>query len=61
MDNMISLKITQDGRERDVALPTDEASFKNITSVQITDCVCPMLKGMDIKCEDISSLNNFAV
>ena len=46
MDNMISLKITQDGRERDVALPTDEASFKNITSVQITDCVCPMLKGM---------------
>ena len=58
---MIRLKITQDGRERDIALPTDEASFKNITSVQITDCVCPMLKGMDINCEDISHLNNFAV
>ena len=58
---MVSLKITQDGRERDVALPTNEASFESITSVQITDCVCPMLKGMDIKCEDISSLKNFAV
>ena len=61
MDNMISLKITQDGRGRDVTLPTNEASFENITSMQITDCVCPMLKGMDIKCEDISTLNNFAV
>mgnify|MGYP004665445977 CR=1 FL=1 len=61
MDNMISLKITQNGRERDIALPTDEESFENITSVQITDCMCPMLKGMDIKCEDISPLNNFAV
>ena len=61
MDNMISLKITQDGRGRDVKLPTNEASFENITSMQITDCVCPMLKGMDIKCEDISTLNNFAV
>lgn len=61
MDNMISLKITQDGRGRDVTLPTNEASFENITSMQITDCVCPMLKGMDIKCEDISPLNNFAV
>ena len=61
MDNIICLKITQDGRERDIALPTDEASFENITAIQITDCVCPMLKGMDIKCEDISPLNNFAV
>ena len=61
MDNMISLKITQDGKEHDITLPTDETEFENITSVQITDCVCPMLKGMDINCEDISSLNNFAV
>ena len=61
MDNMISLKITQDGKEHDITLPTDETEFENITSVQITDCVCPMLKGMDINCEDISTLNNFAV
>ena len=60
MDNMISLKISQDGRERDVTLPTNDASFENITSVQITDCVCPMLKGMNINDVDISALNNFA-
>ena len=46
MDNMISLKITQDGKEHDITLPTDENEFENIASVQITDCVCPMLKGM---------------
>ena len=61
MDNMIRLKITQDGRERDITLPTDKTAFENIAEIQITDCVCPMLKGMDIKCEDISTLNNFAV
>ena len=61
MDNMISLKITQDGRERDIALPTDKTAFENVTSVQITDSVCPMLKGMNTNGVDISSLNNFAV
>ena len=61
MNNMIRLKITQDGRERDITLPTDKTAFENIAEIQITDCVCPMLKGMDINCEDISSLNNFAV
>lgn len=61
MDNMISLKVTQDGREHDIALPTDEASFENITAIQITDCVCPMLKGMNINDMDVSALNNFAV
>ena len=60
MDNMISLKITQNGKEHNIALPTDEAAFENITAIQITDCVCPILKGMDIKCKDMSALNNFA-
>ena len=61
MDNMISLKITQNGKEHDITLPTDKTAFENIAAIQITDCVCPMLKGMDINCEDISTLNNFAV
>ena len=61
MDNMISLKITQDGKEHDITLPTDKTAFENIAAIQITDCVCPMLKGININCEDISPLNNFAV
>ena len=61
MDNMISLKITQDGKEHDTTLPTDKTAFENIAAIQITDCVCPMLKGININCEDISPLNNFAV
>ena len=60
MDNIISLKITQNGKVHDITLPTDEAAFENITAIQITDCVCPILKGMDINCEDISPLNDFA-
>ena len=58
---MISLKITQDGKEHDITLPTDKTAFENIAAIQITDCVCPMLKGININCEDISPLNNFAV
>ena len=61
MDNMISLKITQNGKEHDITLPTDKTAFENIAAIQITDCVCPMLKGININCEDISPLNNFAV
>ena len=61
MDNIISLKITQNGKVHDITLPTDETAFENITAIQITDCVCPMLKGMDINDVDISALNNFAV
>lgn len=61
MDNMISLKITQDGKEHDITLPTDKTAFENIAAIQITDCICPMLKGININCEDISPLNNFAV
>ena len=61
MDNMISLKITQDGKEHDITLPTDKTVFENIAAIQITDCVCPMLKGINISCNDISALNNFAV
>ncbi len=58
---MISLKITQDGKERDITVPANEAAFENVTSMQITDCACPMLKGMDIDSEDIPALNDFAV
>ena len=61
MDNMISLKITQNENEAYISLPAETLDFSKATAIQITDCVCPMLKGMDIKCEDISSLNNFAV
>lgn len=61
MDNIISLKITQDGKVHDITLPTDKTAFENIAAIQITDCVCPMLKGININCEDISPLNNFAV
>ena len=61
MDNMISLKITQNENEAYISLPAETLDFSKATAIQITDCVCPMLKGMDINCEDISSLNNFAV
>ena len=61
MDNMINLKITQDGKEHDIVLPTDKTAFENITVIQITDSVCPMLKEMDINDVDVSALNNFAV
>ena len=61
MDNMISLKITQNENEAYISLPAETLDFSKASAIQITDCVCPMLKGMDINCEDISSLNNFAV
>ena len=57
MDNMNSLKITQDENEVYISLPAETLDFSKTTAIQITDCVCPMLKGMDIKCEDIPSLN----
>lgn len=61
MDNMISLKITQDENAAYISLPAETLDFSKVTAIQITDCVCPMLKGMDIRYEDISTLNNFAV
>lgn len=61
MDNMISLKITQNENEAYISLPAETLDFSKATAIQITDSVCPMLKGMDIKCEDISTLNNFSV
>ena len=61
MDNMISLKITQDENEAYISLPAETLDFSKATAIQITDCVCPMLKGMDINDVDISALNNFAV
>ena len=61
MDNIISLKITQDEDEAYISLPAETLDFSKATAIQITDCVCPMLKGMDINDVDISALNNFAV
>ena len=60
MDNMISLKITQDGKEHDITLPTDETEFENIASVQITDCVCPQICDLSVGSKDMASLNSFA-
>ena len=61
MDNMISLKITQDENAAYISLPAETLDFSKVTAIQITDCVCPMLEGMDIRYEDILTLNNFAV
>ena len=61
MDNIISLKITQDEDEAYISLPAETLYFSKATAIQITYCVCPMLKGMDINDVDISALNNFAV
>ena len=59
MDNMISLKITQDENAAYISLPAETLDFSKVTAIQITDCVCPMR--MDIRYEDILTLNNFAV
>lgn len=61
MDNMISLKITQDENAAYISLPAETLDFSKATAIQITDSVCPMLKGMNINDVDISALNNFAV
>ena len=61
MDNMISLKKMQDEDKAYISLPAETLDFSKATAIQITDCVCPMLKGININCEDISPLNNFAV
>ena len=61
MDNMISLKITQNENEAYISLPAETLDFSKASAIQITDCVCPMLKGMNINDVDISALNNFAV
>ena len=58
---MISLKITQDENAAYISLPAETLDFSKVTAIQITDCVCPMLEGMDIRYEDILTLNNFAV
>lgn len=61
MDNMISLKITQDENEAYISLPAETLDFSKATAIQVTDCVCPMLKGMNITDVDVSALNNFAL
>ena len=61
MDNMISLKIMQDEDKAYISLPAETLDFSKATAIQVTDCVCPMLKGINISCNDISALNNFAV
>ncbi len=61
MDNMIRLKITQDEDEAYISLPAETLDFSKVSAIQITDCVCPMLKGMNINDVDISAINNFAV
>ena len=61
MDNMISLKITQDENEAYISLPAETLDFSKATAIQVTDCVCPMLKGMNIIDVDVSALNNFAL
>ena len=61
MDNMISLKITKDENEAYISLPAETLDFSKATTIQITDSVCPMLKGMNINDVDISAFNNFAV
>ena len=39
MDNMISLKITQDENEAYISLPAETLDFSKTTAIQITDCV----------------------
>lgn len=46
MDNMISLKITQNENEAYISLSAETLDFSKASAIQITDCVCPMLKGM---------------
>ena len=58
---MISLKITQDENEAYISLPAETLDFSKATAIQVTDCVCPMLKGMNIIDVDVSALNNFAL
>lgn len=57
MDNMISLKITQNENEAYISLPAETLDFSKATAIQITDCVCPMLKGIDFYAECRGTVN----